>query len=90
VFEQLLMDGRMILLALMLLAVEGLLLAFRHRRAPARLLPWLAGLGSGGALLFALHAALTGADWRAIGIWLLLALVAHALDLWFRLRFEAR
>jgi hypothetical protein len=38
-------------------------------------------LMSGGSLLLALHAALTGQDWRLVGLWLGVSLVAHLADL---------
>lgn len=86
--EGLLANGRIIEFALLLLTLEFLLLALRYRRTPSRLLPWIAGLGSGAALLLALRAVLTGADWRATGLLLLAALVGHVFDGWFRLRAE--
>jgi len=38
-------------------------------------------LMSGGSLLLALHAALTRQDWRLVGLWLGVSLVAHLADL---------
>jgi hypothetical protein len=78
--------GGLVDLALGVLVVEAICLAFFYRRDPARLLPWFAGLASGGALLLALRAALAGANWTVIGVCMILALVSHGLDGWFRLR----
>lgn len=47
---------------------------------------WAATLAAGGCLVFALRGALTGAAWPWIALWLSAGGVAHALDLWLRLR----
>jgi hypothetical protein len=84
--EAALSAGGLVDLALGVLVIEAILLAIHYRRTPARLLPWFAGLASGGALLLALRAALAGANWTVIGACMILALVSHGLDGWFRLR----
>lgn len=76
-------SGRLVDLVLGLMVLEGVLLAAYHRRtgrgiAPADL---LVNLLAGGALLLALRAALTGAGWTSIALWLGLALLAHVADL---------
>jgi hypothetical protein len=76
-------SGRLVDLVLALMVLEGVLLAAYRRRtgrgiAPADL---LANLLAGGALLLALRAALTGAGWTSIALWLALALLAHVADL---------
>lgn len=70
-------------LVLLVMLLEVVVLWVWHRRgrggvAPADLWPMLA---AGGCLLFALRAALTGAAWPWVGLWLLLALLSHLLDL---------
>jgi hypothetical protein len=51
------------------------------RAAPDGVLPYLA---SGAALLLALRAALTDADWRWMALALLAAFVTHLIDLYQR------
>jgi hypothetical protein len=75
--------GRVVDLALGLIAVEALWLAAR-RTAGLRAL--LATLLAGALLLLALRAALTGARWEWIALYLGAALGAHAVDLYLRLR----
>lgn len=76
-------SGRLVDLVLGLMVLEGVLLAAYRRRtgrgiAPADL---LVNLLAGGALLLALRAALTGAGWTSIALWLAIALLAHVADL---------
>lgn len=70
-------------LALLLLLAEALVLWQLHRRgragfAPAALWPMLV---AGACLLLALRAALAGAAWSWLALWLSLALLAHLFDL---------
>jgi hypothetical protein len=44
------------------------------------------GMSAGAALLMALRAALDGARWPQVAVWLAVALVAHLWDLGLRLR----
>jgi hypothetical protein len=83
-------SGRIVDLVLGLVLLEGLLLlAIRHRTgegvAPAELVAFLL---AGAFLMLALRAALTGAAWGWVALWLLAALVAHLSDL--RLRWRRR
>lgn len=79
-------SGRAIDLVLAMLVIETIgLLALRHWRGigpPAGVV--LAFAGSGAALMLALRAALTGAAWPAIALWLCVAFVGHGLDLALR------
>ena len=75
--------GRIVDLIIVLMVCEAALLALLHARsgtgvAPRRLLP---NLFAGAFLLLALRAALTGAGYVFIGLWLTLGLVAHLSDL---------
>jgi len=86
--EDLLSSGRVAEAILGLMASEGLaLLALRRRLgrgpSPAAI---AASLLAGGFLLLALRAALTGAAWPWLAIWLLAALLAHVADLLLRWR----
>ena len=81
-------SGRVVDLILLFLALEGLVLIGWHMRtgrgiAPAEVLGLLL---SGAFLMLALRAALTGAGWRAVALWLCLSGVAQAYDLWRRWR----
>jgi hypothetical protein len=81
-------SGRVVDLLLLLLALEGLLLIAWHRRSgrgipPAEVLGFLL---AGACLMLALRAALTGAGWQMVGLWLALGGVAQAYDLWRRWR----
>jgi hypothetical protein len=80
--------GRIIDLILGLMVLEGIALAVYHRRtgrgpAPVAV---LANLLAGAALLLALRAALAGADWPSVALWLGAALLAHLADLGRRWR----
>lgn len=80
---ELLNDGRLVDLALLLTVVEGLLLVAYHRRtgrgvAPADL---AANLAAGACLMLALRAALVGAGPTWIVACLVGSLLAHLLDL---------
>jgi hypothetical protein len=76
-------SGHVVDLVLILMALEGaVLLAWRWRTGrgvpPGDLVGYLA---SGACLLMALRAALTGAWWGWIGLWLALGGIAHVVDL---------
>ncbi len=79
-------SGRVADLLVGLVALEALGLAWWHRHAGGRGLPWglLLTLATGAALVLALGAALKGAPWPVIGLWLILALIGHLADLWVR------
>jgi len=76
-------NGRAVDLVLFLMLLEGIVLAAYHRRTgrgvAARDL--LGVLLAGAFLLLALRAALTGARWNWIAVWLVAGLAAHLVDL---------
>ena len=76
-------DGSAVDLILVLMLLEGAILAAYHWRTGRGIaIGDLVGMLLAGAfLLLALRAALTGAPWARIAIWLLAALVAHLVDL---------
>lgn len=86
--SELFADGRIVDLILLLLMIEGAVLAaYRWRTGRGLAIASLAAtLLAGAFLLLALRAALTGAPWTDIALWLLAALVAHLFDLDRRLR----
>lgn len=81
-------SGHLIDLILGLVLVEAIALTLLHRLTGKGVAPRdLVGLLLAGAfLLVALRAALTGAGWVWIGLWLALALMAHFADLALRWR----
>lgn len=74
------------ILALMLLEAVLLLVLRRFARRGLPPLEVLTTLGAGAALMFALRAALVGAQWPVLAVWLLVALVAHGGDVALRWR----
>jgi hypothetical protein len=79
--------GRIALLVLAVMLVEGVvLLALARRSGAVRLFPIAANLASGACLVLALRAALIGAPWTMTALWLGLSFAAHAADLISRLR----
>lgn len=80
-------SGRIVDIALGLIALEVVLLArIRSRSGRAALdIGLLAHLAAGGFLLLALRAALTGSSWEVVAGWLAGGLVAHLVDLGARL-----
>jgi hypothetical protein len=86
--QELFASGRVadIMLALMALEAIGLvLLARRQFVSPSRLMSSLANIGAGACLVLALRFALVGAPWPAVAAALVLALIAHVADTYFRL-----
>jgi len=83
VIAALLRGGRVVDLALFVMAAEGLALIAYHRRTGRGIAPGnLAGyLLSGGCLLLALRVVLAGAWPGWIALWLTAALAAHLADL---------
>jgi hypothetical protein len=77
-------DGRIALLALGVIAMEAVVIAF-FLRGRARFAPLALTMASGAGLLGALHAALTGASAGMIALWLVAALFAHVADMLTRL-----
>lgn len=76
-------SGRIVDLILALMVLEGLLLVGWHRltgKGPAPL-DVVANLLAGALLLAALRAALMGAHWTHVALWLLAAFIAHLADL---------
>lgn len=90
VLSGLVQSGRIVEIALGLIAVELAVLTWARARArSAGLLLDLglvAHLAAGAFLLLALRAALTGASWDVVPGWLLGGLVAHLVDLVARIR----
>ena len=78
-------DGRIVLLAVSVIALEALVATLFLRRR-LRLAGILLTMASGLALLGALHSALTGAGTGMVAAWLVTALVAHASDMAARIR----
>ena len=81
--QQLVVSGRIVDLILLLVAVEVVVLGcIRARRGSG--IEWralLPNLLAGAALLLALRAAITGAAWPWIALWLAVAGLAHVADL---------
>ena len=81
--EALFGHGRIVDLILVLMVVEAIVLVAWRRRRGAGIAPFdlVVSLLAGAFLLLALRAALTGAAWPTIALWLAAALVAHIADL---------
>jgi hypothetical protein len=81
-------SGRVVDLIIALTICEGLLLGWLHRRTGRglSLLDLLGNLAAGLFLMLALRAALTSQSWPVISLFLMLALVAHLVDLQRRWR----
>lgn len=73
--------GRAIDFALAVMLAEGLWLALGRRRQAFDVLLMLL---PGALLMLALRAALTGAGWPIIALWLALSLPVHLADVWRR------
>ena len=76
-------SGHAVDLVLLFLALEVVTLAFWWRGGPINA---LVAAAPGACLLMALRAALTGAHWPWIALWVALSLPAHLLDLTRRWR----
>ena len=81
--QELFANGRIIDLILLLMVVEAAVLALHNRRTgrglPVRQVVTV--LLAGGFLMLALRAALTGAAWSSVALFLGLGLLAHLADL---------
>jgi len=81
--QQLVVSGRIVDLILLLVVLEVVVLGYiRARRGSG--IEWralLPNLLAGASLLLALRAAITGADWPWIAVWLAAAGLAHVADL---------
>ena len=84
-------SGHILDFILLMVVLEGGLLALYHRRTGRGLAPrdTLGFLLSGFFLMLALRAALVGAWWGWVSLWLTASLVTHLLDLLSRLRNRA-
>lgn len=84
--EQFILSGRIVDVALAVLVIEVLWLAWHHRRTGHGLPPGqlFTNAGAGGSLMLALKAVLTGAAWPWIAAALLASLVFHVADLRLR------
>lgn len=78
--------GRIVDWILMFMLLELIAsMAVRNRlKRGLKLSELLASLSAGAALLFALRAALAGARWQSVAVWLIAALAAHLWDLKLR------
>lgn len=76
-------DGSAVDMILVLMLLEGTILAVYHWRTGRGIAAGdLVGMLLAGAfLLLALRAALTGAPWSRVALWLVAALAAHLVDL---------
>lgn len=83
--EELFSSGRVVDLALVLMALEVLAIGVLRRSAAAAR-DVAAAVIPGALVLLALRAALVGAPWTSVAAWLTASLVAHAYDLRRRLR----
>lgn len=84
-------DGSVLLWIVALVFLEALVLTLLWRLRGRGFAPhelW-GQLVSGAALMLAVRAALLGHDWRSIAVWLLIAGVAHVLDLGLRYRAQS-
>ena len=81
-------SGAIVDIALLLIAIEAVVLLFVARYGKIRVTAWpiLANLASGACLLLAVRAALIGADWPYVALAMTGAFVAHAIDLIARIR----
>jgi hypothetical protein len=80
--EGLFADGRVADLILLVLALEAAWLLTRPaNRSRTAALDVVTALAPGACLVLALRGALTGADWRLIGLALAASLPAHLIDL---------
>lgn len=86
--ESLITSGRAIDLILVFMVAEGVWLTLRRLRLGRG--PTLAhiatNLGSGAAIMLAVRAALTDADWTVVAGFLMLSFVMHGAELALRLR----
>jgi hypothetical protein len=68
----------------MLLELAALILLRRKSGSGPSIASLAINMAAGAALLLSLRAALTGARWQMVSVWLLLALFAHLADLKMR------
>lgn len=78
--------GRIVDLILALFAVEAIVAVVLFRRSGRRLSGLLANLAAGACLLLGVRAALVGADWPVVALWIGLSLPFHLADLAARWR----
>ncbi|WP_211364742.1 hypothetical protein [Roseospira marina] len=85
-------SGRVADVLVVFVLLEAVGLIWLHRRVGRPGAPWglLINLATGAALVLALGAALKGAAWPWIGLWLIVALVGHTADLAVRWRAGGR
>jgi hypothetical protein len=86
--EWLITSGRIADVILAIVAIEAILTLFLIGRSSglAACRGPLAGLAAGASLVLALRAALTGAGWPAIALFLSLGLVSHVAEVLWRAR----
>jgi hypothetical protein len=79
-------SGRIVEAILAIVVVEAIAAAVYLARNGRRISGLLANSAAGACLLLAVRAALIGAGWGTVALWLALSLPAHLIDLWRRLR----
>ncbi len=82
--DEWLSNGSMIDWILGAIVLESLFLAWLGQRRMKKLTVWMPGLLAGTALLITLRFAMSGFTWTWIAASLGLALVAHAVDMFYR------
>lgn len=79
--------GHVVTLAIGLMLIEAAAIIWMRRNSAMHVVLTLAAAMLPGVfLLMALHAALTGAGWETVAVWLTASLPAHLFDLYRRLR----
>lgn len=80
--EALVTSGRIVDIALLVLAAEVVAIQLYRRRTGGGipLVPMLMNLGAGGSIMLALRAALTDSGWTWVAVFLVTSLVFHVAD----------
>jgi uncharacterized membrane protein (UPF0136 family) len=81
--QSLVESGRAIDIALAVLFVELIVLGVMRKRSAW---PLIVGLVPGLCLMMAVRAALTGASWQLVALWVAVSLPLHLVDLRYRLK----
>ena len=84
--KELFASGRVVDIIVAFMLIECLVLIVWRRQTGSGLSvsALVTNLAAGAALMLSLRAALVGAAWQIISLWLILALLAHAADLKIR------
>ena len=86
--QSLITTGRIVDVMLAFVVLEIIILGL-YRRATGNGIPMpklLVNIGAGSSIMLALRAALTGADWKWIAVWLVCGLLFHSSDIALRFR----